>query len=168
MLRDRRNSQDLTEEITEKIHRLRHQKEIIIQICWIPAHCGIEGDEKADQEPKERLVSNTKLNTGLGKKEKYSIIKKHKIKGWQKKWDGSTKGRKFCAIVPKIGKNNISFTKDNNKINRARLGVPTIEKIGKPCEYCQTSPYNIEHIIETCPAQTPTRNKLIQQCHETT
>ena len=60
--------QDLTEEITEKIHLLRHQKEIIIQICWVPAHCGIEGNEKADQEAKEELDSKTKINTGLGKK----------------------------------------------------------------------------------------------------
>ena len=100
--------QDLTEEITEKIHLLRHQKEIITQICWIPAHCAIEGNEKADQEAKEGLDSETKLNKGLRKKEIYSIIKKHEIKEWQKKWDGSTKGRKFYAIVPKIGKNNIN------------------------------------------------------------
>ena len=41
------------------------------QICWIPAHCGIEGNEKADQEAKKGLDSETKLNTGLGKKEIY-------------------------------------------------------------------------------------------------
>ena len=158
--------QDLTEEITNKIHILRHRKEITTQICWIPAHCGIEGNEKADKEAKEGLDSETKLNTGLGKKEIYSIIQKHKMEVWQKKWDGSAKGRKFHAIVPRIGKNKINFKKDNNKINRARLGAPTIEKIGKPCEYCQTSPYNIEHIIESCPAHIPTRNKLKQQCHE--
>ena len=77
--------QDLTEEITEKIHLLRHQKEIIIESCWIPAHCEIEGNEKADHEAKEGLDSETKLNTGLGKKEKYSIIKKTQNKRVAKK-----------------------------------------------------------------------------------
>ena len=145
---------------------LRHQKEIITQICWIPAHCGIDSNGKADKEAKEGLNSQNKLNTGLGKKEIYSIIKKHKMTEWQKKWDGSTKGRKFYSIVPKRGKNKITFQRRNNKINRARLGAPTIEKIGNPFEYCHTSPYTIEHIIETRPAHIPTKNTLKEQCHE--
>ena len=76
--------QDLTEEITEKIHTLQRQKEITTQFCWIPAHCGREGNEKADQEAKEGNSQN-KLNTGLGKKELYSINKKHKMKRGKKK-----------------------------------------------------------------------------------
>ena len=58
-----------------------------------------------------------------------SIIKKHQVKEWQKKWDGSTKGRKLYAIVPKIGKNKMNFQRKSNKINRDRPGAPTIEKI---------------------------------------
>ena len=75
----------------KKIHILRHRKEITTQICWIPAHCGIEGNEKADQEAKEGLDSKTKLNTGLGKKEIYSIIKRHNMEEWQKNWTAAQK-----------------------------------------------------------------------------
>ena len=88
--------------LTEKNHIIQHQKEITTQICWIPAQCEIEPNEKAAHEDKEGLNSEPKLNTGLGKKEIYIIIIKHKIKEWQKKWDGNTKGRKLYAIVPKI------------------------------------------------------------------
>ena len=63
---------------------LRHRREITTHICWIPAHCGIEGNENADQEAKEGIDSEKKLNTGLGKKEIYSIIKRQKMEEWQK------------------------------------------------------------------------------------
>ena len=49
------------------------------------------------------------------------------MKEWQKKRGGGTKDRIFYAIVPKIGK-KINFQRKNNKINRARLRAPTIEK----------------------------------------
>ena len=88
------------------------------------------------------------------------------MKEWQKKWDDSIKGRKLYAMVPKIGKENkINFHR-KKKINTARLGVPTIENIGKSGEYCRISPCDIEHIIETCPAHIPRTNELKKQCHE--
>ena len=37
------------------------------------------------------------------------------MKEWQKKWDGSTKGRKLYAMVPKIGKNKIKSTSKKKK-----------------------------------------------------
>ncbi|RUS83951.1 hypothetical protein EGW08_008306 [Elysia chlorotica] len=92
--------QDLTESINIRANDLQEKNQTQVQICWIPAHCNIEGNEKADQQAKLGLSSKTRRKTGLGPSEVKSIINQYKNKKWQDMWTNNPKGRFFHAIAP--------------------------------------------------------------------
>ncbi|RUS76984.1 hypothetical protein EGW08_015241, partial [Elysia chlorotica] len=92
--------QDLTESINIRANDLQEKNQTQVQICWIPAHCNIEGNEKADKQAKLGLGSKTRRKTGLGPSEVKSIINQYKNKMWQDMWTNNPKGRFFHAIAP--------------------------------------------------------------------
>ncbi|RUS68448.1 hypothetical protein EGW08_023790, partial [Elysia chlorotica] len=92
--------QDLTESINIRANDLQEKNQTQVQICWIPAHCNIEGNEKADKQAKLGLSSKTRRKTGLGPSEVKSIINQYKNKMWQDMWTNNPKGRFFHAIAP--------------------------------------------------------------------
>ncbi|RUS73570.1 hypothetical protein EGW08_018661 [Elysia chlorotica] len=95
--------QDLTESINIRANDLQEKNQTQVQICWIPAHCNIEGNEKADKQAKLGLSSKTRRKTGLGPSEVKSIINQYKNKMWQDMWTNNPKGRFFHAIAPQVG-----------------------------------------------------------------
>ncbi|RUS78168.1 hypothetical protein EGW08_014077 [Elysia chlorotica] len=94
--------QDLTESINIRANDLQEKNQTQVQICWIPAHCNIEGNEKADKQAKLGLSSKTRRKTGLGPSEVKSIINQYKNKMWQDMWTNNPKGRFFHAIAPQV------------------------------------------------------------------
>ena len=55
-----RNDHPTSRYIIYKLHMLRSQN-IITEICWVPSHIGIDGNEKADQKAKEASRRNSEL-----------------------------------------------------------------------------------------------------------
>ncbi len=49
-----------------------------VQLCWVPAHIGVEGNEKADEIAKRalKLKENEIMKIPFGKGEAKSLIKK--------------------------------------------------------------------------------------------
>ncbi|GFN83372.1 ribonuclease h1-like protein [Plakobranchus ocellatus] len=82
-----------------------------MKVEWIPAHCGIQGNEKADGEAKLGLDREQTIQTRIGKTEIKSIINKKMKEEWQNMWDRETKGNFFRKLVPKVGPSKIKFTR---------------------------------------------------------
>jgi len=94
--------QDLLDEVHQMIFRITQQK-LIIQFTWVPAHTGIEGNEKADELAKEALkAEQVEKQVPLSKSEIKTIIKDGIHKLWQDKWDKGGKGRHLYSIQQSI------------------------------------------------------------------
>ena len=152
---------DITTNILQLHQEIKKELATTIKICWIPAHCDIEGNERADAAAKQGLDRDKgKIKKiGLGKTEIYALITQKVRQVWQRQWDNTKSGTIFKQIVPKIGKNKLKFDANNRKINRLRLNGP-IFKIGKEmCHNCAI-PTTTEHILLHCPAYDTERAVL--------
>ena len=74
-----------------------------ISFAWIPAHCGIQGNEKADALAKKALsCSQIQMKLDLNQKEYRSISKNKLIDLWQFHWSRSLHGRPIHYLQPHV------------------------------------------------------------------
>jgi ribonuclease HI len=70
-------------------------------IMWVPAHVGIEGNERADQLAKEAILEDEEqLSNKIFKTDVKAMLKKELFNDWQKFYSESEKGQKFKNIMP--------------------------------------------------------------------
>ena len=64
-----------------------HSRHKSMQLCWVPSHINIAGNERADQLAKQGALSQDDLAYELYPyKDYYPIIKKSVVSKWQQKW----------------------------------------------------------------------------------
>jgi len=71
---------------------------LVVDLCWIPAHVGVGGNEACDLAAKPALKLENVTQIPLGPSEIISLAKGQIEKKWQFQWDSSMKGR-FCHMV---------------------------------------------------------------------
>jgi ribonuclease HI len=124
---------DIIFEIRHLIHRIR-LRGIDVSFCWVPSHCGIQGNEIADRKAKDGankwddsvLVSNIKLS----KNEMYSLLKKvvHKQINFVSPPVDIKCSRNIQIIINKLRINswNTKFTKDVTCLCNKKLSIKHI------------------------------------------
>ena len=74
---------------------------------WVPAHSGIQGNEKADKIAKESVKKEeVEMKVKLSKREEKSIIWREINNQWNQHWKQEEKGRhlyKLQSVVGEIG-----------------------------------------------------------------
>ena len=134
-------------------------KEVVF--CWVPGHCGIDGNEQADQAAKEALEQEVTPIT-IPFTDKIPYVKSHLSNAWQMKWDRMT-NNKLQQIKPKIGPPFLVKTcrRDQVVLNRIRIGHSRLthsflmnqgRNAPKPeCHFCcRKVPLTVEHVIIKC------------------
>lgn len=74
-----------------------------INICWVPSHQGIKGNERADNLAQEAINFPDKThNLALHFSELPTTLMVARSEKWQTQWNNSEKGRMCHSILPKI------------------------------------------------------------------
>uniref|UniRef100_A0A3Q3BE46 Reverse transcriptase domain-containing protein n=1 Tax=Kryptolebias marmoratus TaxID=37003 RepID=A0A3Q3BE46_KRYMA len=149
---------DILLEIYHTLFRIQNMGMMVIFV-WVPAHIGVDGNEKADKMAKRAIKNPVSITVKISKSEGKSIAKENLMKVWQKRWDEDKKGRWFYKIQGKVGekRNGRRNRKEERVITRLRFGHTglnyTLFKIQKhktgKCDYCDKYE-TIEHVILEC------------------
>jgi ribonuclease HI len=168
---------NLLEELRESIDEITYKLNGNLIFLWVPAHCGILGNERADQLAKQALNSH-KIDkiVNFELKESYSHIDNFIGEWWQREWTTNKKGRALFDIEPNIN-NQIKYSNKSRDqettITRMRLGkcclnsylhAISVHPTGL-CDNCNEQE-TIEHYIFNCSANTSLTKQLITQCNQ--
>ena len=74
-----------------------------VRICWVPSHCGIEGNEIVDQLAKETIDHDVDPLATVHYADLKPVVNSYIQQGVQIKWDVSIHGRDLYLLKPTLG-----------------------------------------------------------------
>ena len=159
--------------ISEILLSLSHlkMKNIGVSFEWIPSHCGILGNERADFHAKAALNKPIEITNHLCTSEVNSILKTISFNQWQSRWQNSPNTH-YKVIQKSVSKTPAcSLERAREKIfRRLRLGhIGLNEDLGRmkihPTGHCNScrEVETIEHYIVKCPKYIIERSMLIAE-----
>ena len=74
-----------------------------VRFCWVPSHCGIEGNEVVDQLAKETLDHDINPLTTVHYADLKPLVNSYIKQEVQTKWDVSIHGRDLYLVKPTLG-----------------------------------------------------------------
>jgi len=123
-----------------------------VELCWIPSHVGITGNENADAAAKAALCQQITFSK-LPATDLYPSVSQYCSSEWQVSWDSCT-SNKLHAIIPVVGSNVMEKSlnrRDSSVLNRVQLGHTRLTHLhllsGEPpriCSVCQI-PLTVQH-----------------------
>ena len=157
-----------THHMVQEVHKwlvlLHSRRRIQVHFCWVPAHVGVIGNERADQAAKEamRLLYPSLISVPYS--DFRSAIHFYIKDKWQASWSSLTDNLKLKSIHPSIEKwQSLGITDRRTSIllTRMRIGHTHAthsylmksgdERQAPLCNSCRVG-LTIEHILTACPA----------------
>ena len=145
-----------------------------IRLCWVPAHCGVEGNEKADREAKAASVSHLRdRDIPLPFGDYVPILKSATRSAWQTTWEGLG-GNKMRAIAPSLRPWSYPPMPRRSETALCRLRVGhtllthghLMEGRAPPsCEDCLV-PLTVRHLLTECPSLGNLRSRHLYKCRD--
>ena len=136
-------------------------------VIWIPAHQGIEGNEKADAAAKEATVTNNGNHLPIPCDDQIIHCKKVAKNEWNNPWK-TTKSTQLHKSIQDFHQQAPSFNnrKEGIIITRLRTGHTKltrehkIKKTTPPtCTHCNNHPLTITHMLHECHTTETQRQK---------
>ena len=130
-----------------------------VRFCWIPSHCGIEGNERVDQLAKETLDHDIDPVASIHYADLKPLVNTYIQQLVQVKWDVAVHGRDLYLLKPTLGppKKFKHLTRaEEVVITRLRIGHTKATKShilsrGPPsnCHHCGQT-LTVDHILLEC------------------
>ena len=144
-----------------------------ISFCWVPAHVGILGNEKADQEAKYAATFNNITRKKVPHCDLKSPIRFYILNKWQEQWSSPllANNKKYKSIRKSISPWPSSFQRSRRTevvLTRLRIGHTylthnfILEGSNAPECACCDSLLTIEHILVHCPRYRNERNNHVK------
>ena len=156
-------------EILITLSHLR-QKHITVNFEWIPAHCGLQNNEKVDYFAKLGLSNRIEIHNKTSFSSEKSKVLQKTNEEWQQRWQKTEYPLK--QIQPTVPSNfSSSLTRNEEKIiHRLRTGVmglnEDLHKIGLHdngyCNECSDLE-TVQHFLISCPKYIIPRAMLIAE-----
>ena len=160
----------LVGEIKELIHRAR-TKNVEIELCWVPGHANIAGNERADAAAKQAAItSNQTLEGAIPHTDMKQQVKDVVFRRWQQDWNSlGQEGRKLRQIKQDVGIWRSSENKSRRietALTRLRIGHTNMThsylmqgQANPPeCEVCSEI-ITVKHLLLSCSKYRQARNK---------
>ena len=138
-----------------------------VHFCWIPSHCGIDGNERVDQLAKETIDQDIDPLASVHYTDVKPLVNSYIQKLVQTKWDVAVHGRDLYLVKPTLGptKKFQPLTRaEEVVITRLRIGHTKATKShilsrGPPtgCHHCGQT-LTIDHMLLEC--------ALLQECRD--
>ena len=138
-----------------------------VRFCWVPSHCGIDGNERVDQLAKETLDQDIDPLASVHYTDMKPLVNSYIQKLVQTKWDVAVHGRDLYLVKPTLGppKKFQHLTRaEEVVITRLRIGHTKATKShilsrGPPtgCHHCGQT-LTTDHMLLEC--------ALLQVCRD--
>ena len=155
-------SHHLVQEIQDWLVLLHSRRRISVGFCWVPAHVGIDGNERADAAAKEAARIGHSHGVNIPHDDYRGIIRSFTRNRWQEHWNSLTSDQKLRAIRQSIQpwqsscqsnrRNGIILTRlriGHTHLTHRHLMASGVERRAPFCNTCQ-SDLTVQHILVDC------------------
>ncbi|XP_062552008.1 uncharacterized protein LOC134217255 [Armigeres subalbatus] len=80
------------------------QRSYTITMAWVPSHCSIPGNEKADSLAKVGAMEGDIYDRKITFDEFFTLVRQETLNSWQQKWTNGELGRWLYSIRPQVSK----------------------------------------------------------------
>ncbi|XP_058829326.1 uncharacterized protein LOC131688808 [Topomyia yanbarensis] len=142
-------------------------------LVWLPAHCSIAGNEKANNLAKIGALDGEIYERPIAYNEFYSASRQRTLASWQTSWDNGDMGRWLHSIIPKVSTKawfkGLDVSRDFIRVmsrlmsnhytldaHLRRIGLAE----GNHCA-CGEGYHDIEHVVWSCTEYREARSQLV-------
>ena len=144
-----------------------------VELCWVPAHVGVFGNEMADKLAKEAALSSSPARCSLPYEDITSSIRKNIRDSWQFSWD-LQENNKMREITSEIQPwiyypmpRRLEIALCRLRIGHTRLTHGFLME-RSPLPYCEDClvPLTVKHLIVECPSLGDFRSRYLSECQD--